>query len=104
MTDRLLTIDQAAELLQVSAKTVRRAIERGELAAVHVGEPDAKVKTWRIRAGDLEAWVERRTTRQRRDSGRSEQIAPVIAAARTSARTRRRRPAGVLTVEAGMGR
>ena len=104
MTDRLLTVDQAAELVQVSAKTIRRAIDRGELPAAHVGEPDARVHTWRIRRDDLDAWLEQRSNRGRRDSGRAEAIRPVLAAARTTGRPRRRRTHGVITAEPGMGR
>lgn len=102
MTDQLLTIDRAAEIVQCGTKTIRRALDRGELAASHIGDPDARVKSWRIRRSDLDAWLERRSTRGRRDSGRADAIEPVRAAARAS--TPRRRAHGKLTVDPGMGR
>ena len=37
--DPLLTIDQTAELLQMSPFTIRRMVSRGELPAVRVGGP-----------------------------------------------------------------
>ena len=33
----LLTLDEVATALQVSTKTVRRLIDRGELQALHIG-------------------------------------------------------------------
>lgn len=57
---RLLTITQAAECLGVSTKTVRRHLDRRELRYVQEGAGAAK----RIRAADLERWIERNTVRE----------------------------------------
>jgi excisionase family DNA binding protein len=50
-----LTIEQAADWLQVSTKTIRRYIEAGTLPAVNLGG-----RAIRIRRQDLEAWLETR--------------------------------------------
>lgn len=50
-----LTIEQAAEWLQVSTKTIRRYIESGSLPAVNLGG-----RAIRIRRQDLDAWLETR--------------------------------------------
>jgi|SoiMethySBSTD1v2_1073268.scaffolds.fasta_scaffold463396_4 excisionase family DNA binding protein len=49
---RLLTTQQAAELLQVSKRTVARLISRKELSALKVGGQ------WRISASQLAKWIE----------------------------------------------
>ena len=38
MTDEIYTLDEAAEKLKVHPITIRRAINRGELKAFHVGD------------------------------------------------------------------
>jgi excisionase family DNA binding protein len=43
----LMTVDDAAELLRVSSKTIRRLIERGELEAVRIG------RSVRLRSADV---------------------------------------------------
>lgn len=50
----LLTVSDAAFLLAVSVKTIRRLIERGELPSVRIG------RAIRIRPVDLQALIERR--------------------------------------------
>lgn len=50
----LLTIPQAAEVLQVSERTVRRWIDRGELIAHRIG------RQWRISQMDLETFIRAR--------------------------------------------
>ncbi len=47
-----LTVEQAAEWLQVSVKTIRRYIEAGSLPAVNLGG-----RAVRIRRQDLDAWL-----------------------------------------------
>ena len=49
----ILTVQGAAELLAVDAKTVYRLIERDGLPAFKVG------RQWRMRVRDLEAWIDR---------------------------------------------
>jgi len=49
---QLLTTQQAAELLQVSKRTIARLISRKELSALKVGGQ------WRISASQLTKWIE----------------------------------------------
>lgn len=51
---RLLTISQTADRLNVSTVTVRRLIRRGDLPAVQLGGKGAAV---RIDAAELERWL-----------------------------------------------
>ena len=55
--ERLLTIDEVAELCRVSGKTVRRWIEARELQAARLGNQ------WRIRAKDRDLFVRDRLFR-----------------------------------------
>lgn len=60
--DALLTVPEVARLARVNPRTVRAAIERGELVAVRLGESD---RGWlRVRRVDYRAWLEARSTRQ----------------------------------------
>lgn len=58
MSGDLLTLEQVAKRLQVSKRTVQRAIDRRGLRAVQV----AGRNTWRVRGEDLEAWLDQRAT------------------------------------------
>jgi excisionase family DNA binding protein len=49
---RLLTIPEAAELLQVSTRTLQRLIHRKELPALKVGGQ------WRINESQLTKWIQ----------------------------------------------
>lgn len=51
MGDEYLTIDQVAELLKVSAKTIRRLVRRRELPGFKVGGQ------WRLKRADIDEWV-----------------------------------------------
>ena len=51
---RLLTLDEAAALLQVSKPTLQRMIKINELPAFKVGGQ------WRLREAQLRQWVEHR--------------------------------------------
>lgn len=51
---RLLTIQDVADILQVSAKSVRRWIDTGDLVAHRLG------RQWRISQGDLETFIKLR--------------------------------------------
>jgi excisionase family DNA binding protein len=51
---RLLTLSEAAQLLQVSTRTLHRMIRSGNLPALKVGGQ------WRVRETQLEQWVEQR--------------------------------------------
>jgi excisionase family DNA binding protein len=51
---RLLTLSEAADLLQVSTRTLQRMIRNGQLPAFKVGGQ------WRLREAQLRQWVENR--------------------------------------------
>lgn len=51
---RLLTLSEAADLLQVSTRTLQRMIRNGQLPAFKVGGQ------WRVREAQLKQWVENR--------------------------------------------
>jgi len=53
---RLLTLAEAARLLQVSTRTLHRMIRSGDLPALKVGGQ------WRLRETQLQQWVEHRET------------------------------------------
>ena len=50
----LLTVQEVAETIKVSEKTVRRLIKRGDLAAYKVGDRGQL----RVKDGDLERYVD----------------------------------------------
>ncbi len=47
MAENLITVREAASFLRISARTVYRLIESGQIGAVRIG------KQWRIRTADL---------------------------------------------------
>jgi excisionase family DNA binding protein len=47
MRENLITVREAANYLRISARTVYRLIESGQIGAVRIG------KQWRIPVGDL---------------------------------------------------
>jgi len=49
----LLDTDQAAKLLRIHPKTLRRSARRGDIPATRVG------RLWRFRASMLNRWLER---------------------------------------------
>lgn len=49
--DKLLTIEEVAEILRVSSRSVNRYIESGRLKA-------SKLGVWRIKRSDLDAFLE----------------------------------------------
>lgn len=53
--DPLLTYEDAAKVLKLSARTVRLYVARKKIKAVHIG------RATRIRVGDLTKFVEART-------------------------------------------
>jgi len=56
--DKLLTIEEVAEILRVSSRSVNRYIESGRLKA-------SKLGVWRIKRSDLNRFLEE-TSNQRR--------------------------------------
>ena len=61
MGDEYLTIDQVAELLKVSSKTIRRLVTRDEIPGFKVGGQ------WRFRREDIDAWAQDRSRAGGRD-------------------------------------
>jgi len=55
-TTILLTINAAAEALSVSARTVRRLLDRGDLSTIRIG------RTVRVSAADMADYVARQIT------------------------------------------
>jgi excisionase family DNA binding protein len=51
-TDKLLTIDELAEILRVSTRTVIRYIDSGKLKA-------SKIGVWRIKQSDVDRFLEK---------------------------------------------
>lgn len=58
--DRLLSVEEAAEKLQVSAYTIRGWARDRKIPAIRMGE-----RYWRFRRSSLDAWIadQERTTR-----------------------------------------
>lgn len=67
----ILTVQQAAQYLQVNPETVRKAARSGRLRASRVG------RRWRIRQKDLNEWVEQDDSWYERmvDKGLAEAVA-----------------------------
>src|SRR3954470_4710209 len=59
---RILTVDQVAELVQLSTKTVMRAICAGELEASQLTQTRGG---WRVQHAAIERWMEVRSNRHR---------------------------------------
>ena len=53
MPETLLTIEQVAEQLQVSTRTVRRLMDRDEIKGFMIG------KRWRFTQSEVDAYVKR---------------------------------------------
>jgi excisionase family DNA binding protein len=56
-TDRLLTVEEAAERLRFSTETIRRMLRDGRLRGIRMGERRAG---WRIAERDLAAFIQNR--------------------------------------------
>lgn len=69
----LLTIDQVAERCQVSTKTVKRAIDAGDLRASQLAERGC----WRIYEADVDEWIEARANRPREPRGLATATKPI---------------------------
>jgi excisionase family DNA binding protein len=85
MTDRPMTVDEVALFCGVSAKTVRRAIERGDLEAARLGDHGAL----RVRPDAIDEWFARRSTRR---TARQAEVAPVLPVVTGGGRRRHRIP------------
>jgi excisionase family DNA binding protein len=85
MMDRPMTVDEVALFCGVSAKTVRRAIERGDLDAARLGDQGAV----RVRPEAIDEWFARRSTRR---AARRAEVAPVAPVSVNGGRRRQRVP------------
>jgi excisionase family DNA binding protein len=57
--DRLLTVAEVAEYFRVEPESVRRWLREGKLLGINLGRGPG----WRIRVGDIEAFIAERHTR-----------------------------------------
>ncbi|HEX6696084.1 MAG TPA: helix-turn-helix domain-containing protein [Solirubrobacteraceae bacterium] len=80
-----MTVDEVALFCGVSAKTVRRAIERGDLDAARLGGHGAL----RIRREAIDEWFARRSTRR---TARPVDVTSVVPMPATGGRRRQRIP------------
>lgn len=102
-SNRVLTAEQVAHLVQVSRKTVMRAIAAGDLEASQLAERGA----WRINERAISRWMEYRSNRIRprrppADVGRVEATPAPIARRTRGSRTGD--DSGMLAVSPRMGR
>lgn len=98
MTNRVLTVEQVADMVQLSPKTVLRAIAAGELEASQL----ARRGGWRVDPDEIPRWMARRSNlRTRLDT-------PLATPASSEGAVVRRQPRGrrsaALVVTADMGR
>ena len=97
MDDReILTVDQVADVVQLSSKTVLRAIAAGHLEASRLGQGRAG---WRVKKGAVDQWMELRSNASACAQARMVSALPIPASSPDVAR----RP-GRLTISADMGR
>jgi excisionase family DNA binding protein len=69
---KLLSVETAAEILDVSRQTVTRMIVDGQLPAVCL-RAGRRQKTWRIRSEQLEKWI----MQKERETQRAVKIVPI---------------------------
>jgi excisionase family DNA binding protein len=81
-----MTVDEVAHFCGVSSKTVRRAIERGDLEAARLGGNGAL----RIRPEAIDEWFARRSTRP--TMRRVVEAAPIAPVPASGSRRRQRVP------------
>lgn len=55
MTDRMLTLADVAEILDITIPTARSLVRQGEIHGFQVGGRGM----WRVESGELDAYVER---------------------------------------------
>lgn len=102
--DALLTPQQVAQACQLSARTVLRAIDRGDLRASKLAVRGG----WRIMPADVDEWLAARSNRRcdppDGDRPRGKEIEPDLATIKTAPRSSRGRSDGRLLVRPGMGK
>jgi excisionase family DNA binding protein len=87
---QILTVDQVAELVQLSSKTVMRAIRSGDLEASQLTQGRGG---WRVREDAIDDWLAARSNRSR-----SSQFVAVRGSEQAEPR---RRPIRPTTVQVG---
>ena len=80
-----MTVDEVALFCGVSTKTVRRAIERGDLDAARLGDHGAL----RVRPEAIDEWFARRSTRR---AAHHAEAAPLVPVPVSGGRRRQRTP------------
>ena len=65
--ERLLTVEQVADWLQVNEQTIRRWLREGELTGVPFGGRTG----WRISEEDVRAFLERRRAAEGSEEGKA---------------------------------
>jgi excisionase family DNA binding protein len=64
---KIMTLEQVAEMLDVSERTVMREIEAGKLKAFRVG------RSWRVRSEALDEYIRSQESPTEQDSGTSDE-------------------------------
>jgi excisionase family DNA binding protein len=70
MNERVLTVNQVAERLQVNVQTVRRWLRNGEL----IGTPIGGRTGWRVAEPEIQAFLDRRRMareQEKREAGKA---------------------------------
>lgn len=67
---QLLTLQEVADLMRVSQRTIRRLIKRGELAAYRVGDRGQL----RVKEGELEQYIESQRVQVEVGNGAAEPV------------------------------
>ena len=71
MTERVLTVNQVAERLQVNVQTVRRWLRNGEL----IGTPIGGRTGWRVAESEIQAFLDRRRMARVDETGKAVPVA-----------------------------
>ena len=71
MNERVLTVNQVAERLQVNVQTVRRWLRNGEL----IGTPIGGRTGWRVAESEIQAFLDRRRMARSDETGKAALVA-----------------------------
>ncbi len=58
MVDELLTVERAAQLLNIKPRTVREYLRKGKLEGVQFGSGNDVGRRWRIRMADINSFID----------------------------------------------
>lgn len=100
MTEQPLTPEQVADQVQVTVKTVMRAIAAGHLIASQLNQVRGG---WRILPSAVDDWLDLRSNRRRAPRPLAD-VTPVSGAATAAQLARRQTTTGSLKVAPDMGR